>query len=189
MWWLHDNGARVLLATHSQGTVLAAAALARRGPAGEGPDRERSVALVTFGSPLRKLYSWGFPAYVTPELLARLAAGSASLGPREWLNVWYPSDPIGGPVLPPALPAGPAVGVDVRLSDPWTSRYRFGQPLPPVTGHSGYWVDPRMWALVDGVAARLRDAVRPEAVTGRDRTGARRVANADDAGGPVHREQ
>ena len=30
LWWLHDNGGRVLLAAHSQGSVLAAAALLQR---------------------------------------------------------------------------------------------------------------------------------------------------------------
>ena len=31
MWWLHDNGGRVMLASHSQGAVLAAAALVQPG--------------------------------------------------------------------------------------------------------------------------------------------------------------
>ena len=59
MWWLHDSGGRVMLTSHSQGTVLAAAALVQPGcrPADDRP------ALITFGSPLIKLYGWGFPAY------------------------------------------------------------------------------------------------------------------------------
>ncbi len=75
MWWLHDNGGRVMLTAHSQGTVLAAAALVQPGcrPAGDHP------ALITFGSPLCKLYSWGFPAYV----------GSGLLGP------WSRAGPVG----------------------------------------------------------------------------------------------
>ena len=65
MWWLHDNGGRVMLVAHSQGAVLATAALVQPGcrPDGDHP------ALITFGSPVCKLYSWGFPAYVDRELL------------------------------------------------------------------------------------------------------------------------
>ena len=71
MWWLHDNGGRVVLVTHSQGTVLGAAALAQPGcrPANDQP------ALITFGSPLVKLYGWAFPAYFDSALLGPLAPG------------------------------------------------------------------------------------------------------------------
>ena len=71
MWWLHDNGGHVMLTSHSQGTVLAAAALLQSGcrPANDRP------ALITFGSPLIKLYGWGFPAYFGPGLLGSLAPG------------------------------------------------------------------------------------------------------------------
>ena len=47
MWWLHDNGGQVMLVAHSQGAVLATAALVQPGcrPEGDHP------ALITFGSP------------------------------------------------------------------------------------------------------------------------------------------
>src|SRR4029077_2714598 len=66
MWWLHDNDGQVILVTHSQGTVLAAAALVQPGcrPPGDRP------ALITFGSPLAKLYGWGFPAFFRHRTLA-----------------------------------------------------------------------------------------------------------------------
>ena len=71
MAMLHDIGRKVILAAHGQGTMLATAALVQLGCRAE----EDRPALVTFGSTVGKLYSWAFPAYVTPELLASLKPG------------------------------------------------------------------------------------------------------------------
>src|SRR5229473_86074 len=70
---LHDNGGRVMLVAHSQGAALATAALVQPEcrPEGDYP------ALITFGSPVCKLYSWGFPAYFNRKLLAPLERGGA----------------------------------------------------------------------------------------------------------------
>ena len=141
LWWLHDNDGRVLLAAHSQGTVLAAAALLQQ--SARAPDS--SVGLVTFGSPLGKLYRWGFPAWVNDAVLAGLAGPDTT-----WLNVHYPTDYIGGPVF-----ADATAGVDRRLPDPRTSHHLYGQPPPPVGAHSGYWTDPTLWSTVDDLAAAL----------------------------------
>ena len=72
-WWLHDNGGKTLVAAHSQGTILAAAALLQT----ECRATDDTVALVTFGSPLCKLFHWAFPAYFSPQVWprSRLAAG------------------------------------------------------------------------------------------------------------------
>ncbi len=155
MWWLHDNVGRVMLTAHSQGTVLAAAALVQPGcrPAGDHP------ALITFGSPLCKLYSWGFPAYVGPGLLEPLEPG----GPgrlNDWRNFYYPTDPIGGPVAPD-LSAASGGAVDIKFLDPADCYYVYGQPPPSPQGHSGYWADPRVWDIINQVAARLTDEPPP----------------------------
>jgi hypothetical protein len=142
MWWLHDNGGTVLVAAHSQGTVLAAAALLQQTARAPGS----RVGLVTFGSPLGKLYAWGFPAWVNDSVLAGLAGPDTT-----WVNVHYATDYIGGPVFRDA-----AAGVDRRIPDPRTSRAVYGQPLPAVGSHSGYWRDPAMWSMVDALAADLR---------------------------------
>src|SRR5260370_40192879 len=91
MWWLHDNGGRVVLIAHSQGAMLATAALVQPGcrPDGDHP------SLVTFGSPVVKLYGWGFPAYVTPDLLT-IPAPDGRGGVDDWANYSYPTDPICG---------------------------------------------------------------------------------------------
>jgi hypothetical protein len=147
MWWLHDNGGRVVLIAHSQGAMLATAALVQPGcrPDGDHP------SLVTFGSPVVKLYGWGFPAYVTLDLLTILAPDGRG-GVDDWRNYSYPTDPIGGPV---AVDLSPADGqrVDQDLLDPAQCWYVYGQPKPAPQGHSGYWADPRVWAMVDRMAA------------------------------------
>jgi hypothetical protein len=112
MWWLHDNGGRVVLVAHSQGAVLATAALVQQ----RCRPKDDHPALVTIGSPVCKLYGWGFPAYVTSELLTPLAPGK-SAHVREWLNFYYPTDPIGGPVARDLTDAHDS-RVDRGLPDP-----------------------------------------------------------------------
>ncbi len=147
MWWLHDSGGRVVLVAHSQGAVLATAALVQPGcrPEGDYP------ALVTFGSPVCKLYSWGFPAYFDLDLLEPLEpGGEAQL--NDWLNFYYPTDPIGGPVAGDLSRAGGSL-VDRGLLDPEECYYLYGQAVPSPQGHSGYWADPRVWKKINQVAA------------------------------------
>jgi hypothetical protein len=144
MWWLHDNGGRVVLVAHSQGAVLATAALVQAGcrPGGDRP------VLITFGCPVRKLYQWGFPAYLTQKLIDSLAAQNPE-NLATWKNINYPTDPIGGPVGVDA--------VDETMCDPKNCYYVYGQNPPAPTGHSGYWSDPRVWALVDQAAVLAGD--------------------------------
>ena len=147
MWWLHDNGGRVVLIAHSQGAMLATAALVQPAcrPDGDHP------SLITFGSPVVKLYGWGFPAYVTPSLLTALAPGGQG-GVDDWCNYSYPTDPIGGPVAAD-LSRADGQRVDQDLLDPAQCWYVYGQPEPAPQGHSGYWADPRVWAMADRMAA------------------------------------
>ena len=149
MWWLHDNGGRVVLVTHSQGTVLGAAALAQPGcrPADDQP------ALITFGSPLVKLYGWAFPAYFDSALLGPLAPGGTGRL-NDWRNFYYPTDPIGGPVAS-HVPEKCRDRVDTGFLDPADCYYVYGQPPPASGGHSGYWADHRVWDVINGVAAGL----------------------------------
>jgi hypothetical protein len=147
MWWLHDNGGRVVLVAHSQGAMLATAALVQPEcrPDGDHP------SLVTFGSPVAKLYGWGFPAYVTSSLLAALAPDGRG-HVDNWCNFSYPTDPIGGPVAAD-LSRSDGERVDQALLDPAQCWYVYGQPEPAPKGHSGYWADPRVWATVNRMSA------------------------------------
>ena len=55
--------------------------------------------------------------------------------------------------------------VDQDLLDPAQCWYVYGQPAPAPQGHCGYWADPRVWAVVDRMAAtgpRIRVASGPD---------------------------
>jgi hypothetical protein len=146
LWWLHDNGGLPLLAAHSQGSIIAVAALAQPCSRPE-PDQ---VALVTFGSPLRTLYAWGFPAYFNDTLFDRLAHGPG-IKVWRWRNFHYRTDYIGGAVSVPG-------GVDEPLPDPPTSLFLYGQPLPGVGGHTGFWEDEEMRRQITLLAQDLAKA-------------------------------
>ena len=79
---------RVILVAHSQGTVIAAATLL------QAKMEEEQYPLLTFGSPLRRLYAQNFPAYFGTEALQKLRARQEEPQPR-WINLWALSDPIG----------------------------------------------------------------------------------------------
>lgn len=153
LWLIHDFGGRVVITAHSQGSVIAVAALAGAPPRPQ-PSAEPRVGLVTFGSPVVKLYQWGFPAYFTPALVARLAAGTSGFGSQTWRNLYYLTDPIGGPVE--------HAHVDRELADPPMSVHLAGSRPPAPGSHTGYWRDPWLWSEVARLGAELR---RPAVVS------------------------
>jgi hypothetical protein len=150
--WLHDSGCRVLVLGHSQGSVLAAVALAQHGALRPGHDRP---VLVTFGSPLNTLYRWAFPAYINDDLFDRLRGPGAGAPLRSWRNFSYRTDYIGGPI--------DREGVDDPLPDPGTAWYVTGEPMPPMRSHTGYWSDEAMWQRIDELVAEPRTGVHPPA--------------------------
>lgn len=149
LWRLHESSGRIVLAAHSQGSVIAAAALLQPNCR---PDDD-VVTLVTFGAPLRKLYGWAFPYYFANEVLRQLVDDDSRTRVLAWRNYHYDTDYIGGPVFEEQPPAGE---VDKPLPDPRTSWYIYGQPPPALGRHSGYWADPQMWTGVD-LLARLTE--------------------------------
>ncbi|WP_372442608.1 hypothetical protein [Streptomyces pactum] len=129
--WTGRTGGRLVISGHSQGSVLAAAAVWQL-----DHRTRRQVALLTYGSPLERLYGRWFPAYFGPGPLHALH--------REvdcWRNLWRYTDPIGGPVR---LPAGSGPEVDRgALKDPLSYGRTPRHPLPtPILGHSDYQADP-----------------------------------------------
>ena len=126
---------RVVLVAHSQGTVIAAATLLQH-----DESTAQRVALMTFGSPLRRLYVRNFPAYFGTGALPRLRQRQA---PR-WINLWARTDPIGSWVnddrdrsLQEALEE-----VDYRVLDVQSLTPRADGTYPPICGHSGFWTRP-----------------------------------------------
>jgi hypothetical protein len=157
---------RVVISAHSQGTVLAAAALLMDAGTAQHPGRTwppGSLALLTFGSPLRRLYARNFPAYFgfpcLDELRDRLS-NPPILG-RRWHNLWALTDPIGGEIFPDDDAGGVADKrdedvVDERLLDtqgllPVEGEGRY----PQICGHSGFWTRPEYLSSVDELASRL----------------------------------
>ena len=174
---LADQGSRVVLVGHSQGSLLAAVATARLLAELPPADRER-VGLVTVGSQLLWAYPRAFPSVVPHSCLAEL---SGALGGR-WRALCRGTDPIGGGVttwrrqsfegsllgigfradgtegaLPPATasPDGALVlGGDHWLPDPARGPSAGRRWHPGILGHSDYQADPE-WDRAVAMAAGL----------------------------------
>ncbi|MFE5217653.1 hypothetical protein [Streptomyces sp. NPDC056626] len=152
--WTRRTGGRLVLSGHSQGSVLAAAAAWQLTP----PARGR-VALLTYGSPLERLYGRWFPAHFGPPALAALHRDVAC-----WRNLHRRTDPIGGPVR---VPDDSTPEVDLEpLADPLAYGRTPDHPLPaPILGHSDYQADPVFTRERARLLARLRPGLpgqRPE---------------------------
>ncbi|MFE0416831.1 hypothetical protein [Streptomyces tendae] len=167
--WTRATGGRLVISGHSQGSVLAAAASWQL-----EPSVRRRVALLTYGSPLERLYGRWFPAHFGPDALASLHEEVDC-----WRNLYRRTDPIGGPMRLPG-DAGPAVD-RAPLKDPLTYGRTELHPLPaPILGHSDYQADP-VFAEERG---RLLARLRPEVPAPRHTGGAAApVPAADDATG------
>lgn len=170
---------RVVLSCHSQGTVIGAAVVMQLTYA-----ESARVALLTYGSPLRRLYARFFPAYFGVPALQR--AGAFLVGEPidttdrarrswPWRNLHRPSDPIGGPILVeyPATEISTADwaanerfgdndDIDRQLIDPQFARTDGDIGDPPTHGHSGY-ADDRAYAATIAILRVLR--LRPRAPT------------------------
>lgn len=163
-----DRSRRVVLAGHSQGSVLSAAALLHL----RGEDTKRSrmisgIALLTFGCVLRRLYARYFPAYFGVDRLADLEHVLTQHTVPRWRNLWRYTDYLGGQVTqgpPQVAPPGEAVrGAGPPTTPPTTAPlvgddphgWEWHAPDPPffdrVPGstafsrperHSNFWRDP-----------------------------------------------
>lgn len=154
--WTRATGGRLVISGHSQGSVLAAAAAWQLKPS----DRKR-VALLTYGSPIERLYGRWFPAHFGPAALASLHHDVDC-----WRNLYRLTDPIGGPVRLPG-DCGPEVDRP-PLKDPLAYGRTAQHPLPaPILGHSDYQADPAFAEERERLLGRLRaDVPAPRPVAG-----------------------
>ncbi|WP_063764584.1 hypothetical protein [Streptomyces sp. NRRL F-5053] len=148
-WTDEQPDRRLVISGHSQGSVLAAAAVWQL-----DRDTRRQVALLTYGSPLERLYGRWFPAYFGPRQLSALDGDL-----EGWRNLWRLTDPIGGPVHPGAADRRGTGrdGVDRGpLLDPLAYGRTLELPLPePILAHSDYQADPAFDEERDGLLDRL----------------------------------
>ncbi|MFS8199861.1 hypothetical protein ACLVWQ_14380 [Streptomyces sp. CWNU-52B] len=146
--WTRATGGRLVLSGHSQGSVLAAAAAWQL-----KPSVRKRVALLTYGSPLERLYGRWFPAHFGPAALSSLHEDVDC-----WRNLYRATDPIGGPMRLPG-DCGPQVDREV-LEDPLAYGRTEEHPLPaPILGHSDYQADPVFAEEREKLLARLRPDV------------------------------
>lgn len=158
-----DPAAEVVVAAHSQGSLISLVALLWL-----PPEIRSRVRWLTFGSQLRQQFARGFPHYVSAELLREVA------GAFRWLSLYRDTDPVAGPVTSwDHTPDGARPPSSRRLDDPGERRpdridpdtgrrvcgaeWRLLDPVPGdlalqtravtgIGGHSGYWTDPD-WPL------------------------------------------
>ncbi|WP_242441121.1 hypothetical protein [Streptomyces sp. CB02923] len=149
--WTENNDGRLVISGHSQGSVLAAAAVWQL----DLVTRSR-VALLTYGSPLERLYGRWFPACFGPEALTGLHREM-----DDWRNLWRLTDPIGGPVRltcedGPSIDLGP-------LRDPLAFGRTLQHPLPAqILGHGDYQSDPLFEETRAELIDRLGACVPPQ---------------------------
>ncbi|WP_104531979.1 hypothetical protein [Streptomyces natalensis] len=146
--WTERFDGRLVISGHSQGSVLAAAAVWQL----DLVTRSR-VALLTYGSPLERLYGRWFPAYFGPSVLAGLHREM-----DDWRNLWRFTDPIGGPIR---LATEDGCTVDQGpLRDPLAFGRTLQDPLPAqILGHGDYQSDPAFDAVRAELVARLGPAM------------------------------
>ena len=140
----------VIVSGHSQGAVIAATLVLQL-----DTDQRKQTCLLTYGSPLRRLYSLYFPGYFGPATLQYLGN---QLGPEQaqpldqarrtrwaWRNLYRPSDYIGGPVFHEywAVEALDRDNDDVdrQLIDPTFAPPDGDLTWPLTRGHSNYFAD------------------------------------------------
>ena len=157
-----DASRPVVLAGHSQGSVLSFTAIAQELAAvpGQGP-----VSFLSFGSPLGTLYDQAFPAYFGAATRQAVAVGIAGARGRWW-NLYRSTDAISGPTG--AGRATTAEWFDKWLPDPRWTTVPNPVPLPPPLERSRppYAEDGHNFYLADPVAREMRVRLRdPSPVT------------------------
>jgi hypothetical protein len=156
------RGRSLVLAAHSQGSVLALAALLAR------PGVAERVALVTMGSPLAQLYARFFPAYFGVDgqfgkLRERLAEANPDAGLEAWRSFFRETDYVGKRVFGPAdagdTPlADPAKIDDPELPDPEVRPDPVRIGWTDLARHSLYWNETEVKAHIASVRAALAAA-------------------------------
>ncbi len=142
--WLATEQSGLVLSGHSQGSILVTATVLQL-----PPEARARTGLLTYGSPLRRLYLRAFPNYFNEKVINDIASTVAGgRGQERWINLWRQTDPIGG-----------VIGVgDRRLADPEAFAALPGDRIPPaVRAHGGYQVTPQFGQAMDDLVGLLQE--------------------------------
>jgi hypothetical protein len=166
-----DDDDVVVVSAHSQGTVIAAALVLQL-----EPQQRHHVRLLTYGSPLQRVYARYFPAYLGERAMRRIGQVMPTRQLDEqpvgtgttwsWRNLFRPSDPIGGPIFYAYDISDCDTGdVDWQLLDPAIDRVPGDRTWPQAYGHSDYFRDPAFEAACQLLTGEPTPsaATRPEA--------------------------
>lgn len=124
----------IVFAAHSQGTVLTVTLLHE--PVTSLPP----VSLVTFGCPLRQLYSERFPSQYAWVLEPDTVRDFVQPVRETWINLGTAGDPVGRTVFGPVPSAWPGETTDDRSRKPYLQDLALG-----AGGHSSYWASPQLY--------------------------------------------
>jgi hypothetical protein len=130
----------VVVSAHSQGTVIAAALMWQL-----PPEVLRRVGLITYGSPLARLYGQLYSSWCGPAALTEL---QTRMGPDGWRNLWRPTDPIGGPV-------GTAADRELPCDPPCLDRVDGDPSYAAPSGHFDYELTPEYAEELRSMRARV----------------------------------
>jgi hypothetical protein len=140
-WHVESEHRDLIVSAHSQGSVIAVPVVLQL-----RHSIRRHVALLTYGSPLQRLYARWFPAYFATATFAELAKRVDG----RWTNLYRDTDPIGG-----AIPSGPSTDVEISPQDviaPGDYVY------PKIRLHSDYPAEPEFGQAVEHLDRDLRAA-------------------------------
>lgn len=154
---LTEDGGAVVLSAHSQGTVVAAAAVAQLDAA-----TGSRVAVITHGSPLARLYVRYFANVFSVDLFRSIAADLGGRRGVSWRNLYRRTDYIGGPVFGDSQDDGSgrrgAAYEDRLVRDPPDPRPKMrGDPRPHTLNHSDYYADPAYTATIEEYVGLFRE--------------------------------
>jgi hypothetical protein len=159
---------QLLLNGYSQGSVIAAAVLAQL-----PSSLLRRTAVVTVGSPLRRLYGRAFPSYFGPQCLVDLRGSLTVQRESEpdvvrWRNPRRRTDYIGSYIFTEVVGVETPrpLGVDRRVLDPPILLPDATPTGPPVHEHSDFWPDPQVAAETEALLREL-DWPHPGVAPGR----------------------
>jgi pimeloyl-ACP methyl ester carboxylesterase len=162
---------QVLLTGYSQGSVIAAAAIAQL-----PPEVRKHVALLTLACPARRLHGRAFPAFFGAQQLGALGdvldTGPGLNERGRWKNLCRRSDYYGSWIFAEPEPRlnseDLATRVDQPCWDPVVLVPDADPTRPPIHRHAGWWPDPRTAELgthLVTLLARLRSDQPPAVVT------------------------